>query len=178
MSFEHRHENKNCSACPNDQHKHLTYDMGHGTCNRWHATCDMLHNYKYSLLSLHMKTKVVQNFQTFIHSWFPAFVWHSDIFTHRILVTVSQHVTALPVGFLLLFWALSLQVYGGPALLANTELARATRTYLVDHLLVANLVSIRRQVLSPYVKFLCVVRSTTWRNRRHIWTHLWWDRWK
>ena len=31
---------------------------------------------------------------------------------------------------------------------------RATRTYLVDHLLAANLVSTRRQVLSRYVKFL------------------------
>ena len=30
-----------------------------------------------------MKTKVVQNIQTFIHSWFPAFVWHSDIFFLR-----------------------------------------------------------------------------------------------
>ena len=30
---------------------------------------------------------------------------------------------------------------------------RATRTYLVDHLLAANLVSTRRQVLSRYVKF-------------------------
>ena len=53
-TFEHRHENKSCSAYPKDQHKHLTCDM-------WHATCDMWHNYKYSLLSLHMKTKVVQH---------------------------------------------------------------------------------------------------------------------
>ena len=30
--------------------------------------------YKQSLLSLNMKTKVVQNIQTFRHSWFPAFV--------------------------------------------------------------------------------------------------------
>ena len=28
-----------------------------------------------------MKTKVVQNIETFIHSRFPAFVWHSDIFS-------------------------------------------------------------------------------------------------
>ena len=34
MSLEHRDENKSCSACPNDQHKHLTYDM-------WKVTCDM-----------------------------------------------------------------------------------------------------------------------------------------
>ena len=27
LTFEPRHENKSCSACPNDQHKHLTYDM-------------------------------------------------------------------------------------------------------------------------------------------------------
>ena len=27
-----------------------------------------------------MKTKIVQNIQTLIHSRFPAFVWHSDIF--------------------------------------------------------------------------------------------------
>ena len=27
-----------------------------------------------------MKTKVVQNIETFLHSRFPAFVWHSDIF--------------------------------------------------------------------------------------------------
>ena len=26
VTFEHRHENKSCSACPSDQHKHLTYD--------------------------------------------------------------------------------------------------------------------------------------------------------
>ena len=27
-TFEHRDENKTCSACPKDQHsKHLTYDM-------------------------------------------------------------------------------------------------------------------------------------------------------
>ena len=52
-------------------------------------------DYKYSLLSLHMKTKVVQNVQTFIHSWFPAFVWHSDIFIpwrpirrHKTMITV------------------------------------------------------------------------------------------
>ena len=30
---------------------------------------------------LDMKTKVVQNIQTFLHSWFPAFVWRSDIFS-------------------------------------------------------------------------------------------------
>ena len=41
-------------------------------CDMWHATCDMLLSYKYSLLSLHMKTKVVP------------FVRHSDIFLgHR-----------------------------------------------------------------------------------------------
>ena len=34
-TFEHRHENKNWS-CPNDQHKHLTYDM-------WHVKCDIAH---------------------------------------------------------------------------------------------------------------------------------------
>ena len=33
---------------------HVTYDMRNVTCNMWH-------NYKYSLLSLHMKTKVVQH---------------------------------------------------------------------------------------------------------------------
>ena len=27
----------------------------------WHMTCDMWHNYKYSLLSIDMKTKVVQH---------------------------------------------------------------------------------------------------------------------
>ena len=25
VTFEHRHENKSCSACPSYQHKHLTY---------------------------------------------------------------------------------------------------------------------------------------------------------
>ena len=34
----------------------------------WHAKCDMWHNYKYSLLSLHMKTKVVQQTQTQIQT--------------------------------------------------------------------------------------------------------------
>ena len=29
VTFEHRHENKTCSACPKDQHKHLTYDILH-----------------------------------------------------------------------------------------------------------------------------------------------------
>ena len=87
-TFEHLHENKSCSACTKDQHKHLTFDIciysllslhmktkvaqhvprinisiWHMTCDMWHATCDMLHNYKYSLLSLqlHMRTRVVQN---------------------------------------------------------------------------------------------------------------------
>ena len=27
VTFEPRHEKKSCSACPNNQHKHLTYDM-------------------------------------------------------------------------------------------------------------------------------------------------------
>ena len=27
VTFEPRHENKSCSACPNDEQKHLTYDM-------------------------------------------------------------------------------------------------------------------------------------------------------
>ena len=47
---------------------------------------------------LHMKTKVVQNIQTFRHSWFPAFVWHSDIFlldslnrSYRSLTTVNNY---------------------------------------------------------------------------------------
>ena len=26
LSFQPRHENKTCSACPSDQHNHLTYD--------------------------------------------------------------------------------------------------------------------------------------------------------
>ena len=55
----------------------INISIWHMTCDMGHATCNMLHNYKYSLLSLHMKTKVVQNIW---HSWFPAFVWHSDIF--------------------------------------------------------------------------------------------------
>ena len=46
-TFEHRHENKTCWACPKDQHKHLTYDI-------WHHD-------KQSLLSIDMKTKVVQH---------------------------------------------------------------------------------------------------------------------
>ena len=29
VTFEHRHENKSCWACPKDQHKHLTYDICH-----------------------------------------------------------------------------------------------------------------------------------------------------
>ena len=37
-------ENKSCSACPEDQHKHLTY---------------MSYYIKQSLLSIDMKTKVV-----------------------------------------------------------------------------------------------------------------------
>ena len=48
MTFEHRHENKSCSACPSDQHKHLTYDS-------------MTNNHKPQVLSLDMKTKVVQH---------------------------------------------------------------------------------------------------------------------
>ena len=60
-TFEHRHANKNCSPCPKDQHKHLTYDMWHSRCDMWHAKCDMWHNYKCSLLSIDMKTKVVQH---------------------------------------------------------------------------------------------------------------------
>ena len=36
------------------------------TCEMRKVTCDMGHNYKYSLLSLHMKTKFVQNIQTFL----------------------------------------------------------------------------------------------------------------
>ena len=53
------------------------------TCERQNVTCVMWHNYKYTLLSLHMKTKVVQHVprtniimsqtQTKTH-WFPAFV--------------------------------------------------------------------------------------------------------
>ena len=33
----------------------------HMTCDLWHAQCDMWQNYKYSLLSIDMKTKVVQH---------------------------------------------------------------------------------------------------------------------
>ena len=39
----------------------INISIRHVTCNMWHAACDMWHNYKYSLLSLHMKTKVVQH---------------------------------------------------------------------------------------------------------------------
>ena len=60
----------------------INISIWHMTCAMRHVTCD---NYKYSLLSLHMKTKFVQNIQTFRHSWFPAFVWHSDIFIFLIL---------------------------------------------------------------------------------------------
>ena len=35
-TFEHRHENKSCSACPKGQHKHLTCDMI--------VTCDIITN--------------------------------------------------------------------------------------------------------------------------------------
>ena len=34
VTFEHRHDNKTCSACPEDQHKHLTYDI-------WHMSYDI-----------------------------------------------------------------------------------------------------------------------------------------
>ena len=35
--------------------------LSYVTCDMQNMTCDMWHNYKYSLLSLHMKTKVVQH---------------------------------------------------------------------------------------------------------------------
>ena len=50
----------------------------------WHLKFDIWH---MSLLSIDMKTKVVQNIQTFIHSWFPASVWRSDIFLPNIIIT-------------------------------------------------------------------------------------------
>ena len=38
-TFEHRHENKSCSACPMDQHKHLTFDTWQMTLlDTWHFT--------------------------------------------------------------------------------------------------------------------------------------------
>ena len=61
LTSEHRDENKSCSACPKDQHEHLTYDMRNVICDMQNVTCHMWHNYKYSLLSIDMKTKVVQH---------------------------------------------------------------------------------------------------------------------
>ena len=46
---------------------------------------------------------------------------------------------------------------------------RATRTYLVDHLLAANLVSTRRQVLSRYVKFLHGLLSSSPAEAGRLW---------
>ena len=62
VTFEHRHENKSCSACPSDQHKHLTYDSmtaWHDSMIAWHDS--MTNNHKQWLLSIDMKTKVVQH---------------------------------------------------------------------------------------------------------------------
>ena len=42
LTFEHRHENKSCSACPKDQHKHFTCNMWHVKGKMWHATCDII----------------------------------------------------------------------------------------------------------------------------------------
>ena len=49
---------------------------------------------KVSFFSIDMKTKVAQNIQTFIHSWFPAFVLHSDIF-------LLFHLTQTPLELIL-----------------------------------------------------------------------------
>ena len=47
ITFEYRHENKNCSACPKDQHKHLTYD----SMTPWHDS--LTNKHKQWLLSRH-----------------------------------------------------------------------------------------------------------------------------
>ena len=44
MSFEHRHGNKSCSACPKDQHKHLTYHMWNVICDMWQHDKHMSHS--------------------------------------------------------------------------------------------------------------------------------------
>ena len=74
VTFEHRHENKSCSACREWVNERLK-EWGWETERVWEW-----------LLSIHMKTKVVQNVQS---DWmreckfcrFPAFVWRSDIFS-------------------------------------------------------------------------------------------------
>ena len=55
--------NSNCQSVCCNQHKHLTCDMRN-------VKCDMWHNYKYSLLSIDMKTKVVQHFLRIIFNVF------------------------------------------------------------------------------------------------------------
>ncbi len=46
MSLEQRDENKSCSACPNDQHKHLTYDMGRHVTACQTITFELTHENK------------------------------------------------------------------------------------------------------------------------------------
>ena len=85
MTFEPRHENKNCSACANDQHKHLTYDMWHATCTAIlpklalvgyaykHATSDFwVYTWKQKLFSLSQGS----TFDTW-HLWYLTLdTWH------------------------------------------------------------------------------------------------------
>ena len=55
-----------CSACPSDQHKHLTYDS-------------MTNNHKQWLLSIDMKTKVVQHVLVINISTWHMTAWEHDM---------------------------------------------------------------------------------------------------
>ena len=88
VTFEHRHENKSCSACREWVNKRV---------KEWESESVKVREW---LLSIDMKTKFVQHVESEWmreweserervrerewerewEFWFPAFVWHSDIF--------------------------------------------------------------------------------------------------
>ena len=81
MSFEHRHENKSCSACPKDQNKHLTFNIWHVISEMWHVIDSMTNN----------------------HFW--AYTWtfkHSDIPGSQLLSDVQTFLSLGTAGLVLI----------------------------------------------------------------------------
>ena len=79
VTFQHSHENKSCSACPKDQHQHFTYYLIAWQTITFYTVFDIFGSELLSKTFDMFYLKYTFKFSK--HSWFPAFVWHSDIFS-------------------------------------------------------------------------------------------------
>ena len=83
-TFEYRHENKTCSACPKDQTWQLdTFEHRHE--NKSCSAClervnERVKEWKSERVR-EWKSERVKEWKSERVIWFPAFVWRSDIFT-------------------------------------------------------------------------------------------------